>query len=251
MNLNAILAAIGAHNYLMLVMLGAVYARALFSNKSRFPWSWAPNWLPLFSGLAGAVITVDAAMQGGSTLTAALPAGFLGLVGGGFFDGLVAAIFGSPANAPMWAKFIVGIIDDVSGGGGGGGASANLKTPAVNVPAPKPPTSSRIRGLVAAAGLLVIVCIVPACKGPVIPTILDVVQVVENDLKAGDSPPQIDSDVCAALGGSALTDAICGGVTVLVEDVITLLMDGGALKSNPKAMAAAAAYHTAHATVSK
>lgn len=88
-----------------------------------------------------------------------------------------------------------------------------------------------------------------ACKGAVVPTVLDVVNVVEKDLEAGDTPAQIDSDVCAALGGTATTDAVCADVTVLVQDAIALLVDGGVLKNKPAALAAVASYTAAHPTV--
>jgi hypothetical protein len=68
-----------------------------------------------------------------------------------------------------------------------------------------------------------------ACSQPAVPVLVNVVQVVETDLQAGDGLPQIDSDVCKALGGSATTDAICANVTVLVEDALQLLLDGGKL----------------------
>jgi len=71
-----------------------------------------------------------------------------------------------------------------------------------------------------------------------------VLQVVEADVQAGDAPAQIDSDVCKALGGSATTDAICAGVTVLVQDALQLLLDGG--KLTPAQVATANAYYAAH-----
>ena len=203
MDLNAIIAAFGSHNWLVLVMIGALYARTLFSNKSRFPWSWAPNWLPLFSGLAGAVITVDASMMKGSTLAASLPLGFLGLVAGGFFDGLLAAIFGAPANAPTWAKFLVGIIDDIEGGGGGGAAKKNSVDP-VTAEAAKlsPPASKRLgRGLALASSLLLLA----GCAsfwGAAAPT-LDCASKVSEDAAKDMTVAQIVLDLPAQCGMDA------------------------------------------------
>jgi hypothetical protein len=68
-----------------------------------------------------------------------------------------------------------------------------------------------------------------ACSQPVLPLVTNVANVVLNDLKAGDSDVQIDSDVCKALGGSATTDAVCAGVTVVVNDAIAILIDTGIL----------------------
>jgi len=67
------------------------------------------------------------------------------------------------------------------------------------------------------------------CKGPIFPEIQAVEQVVAADLEAGKTDAQIASDVCAALGGTSTTDAICGGVATLITDVVMVLLDTGVL----------------------
>lgn len=70
------------------------------------------------------------------------------------------------------------------------------------------------------------------------------VQVVQADLEAGKTDEQIAADVCAAEGGSATTDAVCAGVTYLVQDAVQILIDSGAL--SPAAMQRAKQYQGAH-----
>jgi len=83
-----------------------------------------------------------------------------------------------------------------------------------------------------------------ACKPSTLPTIVNVADIVLHDIQAGDAPAQIDSDVCQALGGSVTTDAVCASVTVLVQDAIALLLDGGSL--TPAQVTTANAYMTVH-----
>ena len=95
---------------------------------------------------------------------------------------------------------------------------------------------------------LCILCIavaLVACNQPVLPTVDKILNVVSADLQAGDSDPQIASDVCKALGGSAPTDAVCADVTVLVEDAVTILIDSGAISG--VALSNGRAYQARHA----
>ena len=89
----------------------------------------------------------------------------------------------------------------------------------------------------------------PACKGSALPVIENVVSVVEADLAAGKSDAQMASDVCAALGGSVLTDAICASAETILQDVIVYLIDSGKLSA--PAQQRAASYMAAHPKAAK
>jgi hypothetical protein len=122
-----ILADISQHNWLALILALAIYARFLFSAESKFPWTWHPNLRPIFFGLASALVVTMTAHDNGQAWGSAAGVGVLGLIGGGFLDSMVVALFGNTAAAPSWAKAIVGFIDSAvknSSGGGGGTATA-------------------------------------------------------------------------------------------------------------------------------
>ena len=119
MDINQIVAAFAQHNWLLLVMIGAVYARTVFSAQSKFPITFKPNWLPVFSAIAGAVIVTDTGLMAGKSVGAAVLLGVVGFVSGGAADGMVVAIFGDTSKAPTWAKALVGFVDDVFGGQAG------------------------------------------------------------------------------------------------------------------------------------
>jgi len=101
------------------------------------------------------------------------------------------------------------------------------------------------------AGLLLMIGALStsACKGSVLPAFMNVVQVVETDISAGKTDAQIASDVCAALGGSATTDAVCAGVETIVQDAIVYLIDTGALTG--PALQRGQQYLTAHPKAAK
>jgi hypothetical protein len=67
--------------------------------------------------------------------------------------------------------------------------------------------------------------VLTACKGPIYPELQAVEQVVADDLASGATDAQMASDVCKALGGSALTDAVCAGVETVIQDVLQVLLD--------------------------
>ena len=83
-----------------------------------------------------------------------------------------------------------------------------------------------------------------ACGKPLFPTLTTIEQTVLNDLTQGKTPSQIDSDVCADLGGTPSTDAVCADVTNMVLAAITLLSDAGLIPAG--ALPAAQAYKAAH-----
>ena len=86
------------------------------------------------------------------------------------------------------------------------------------------------RPFLASASLVIALAVAtPACKGPILPAAANVIQVVLDDYKAGKSDSQIASDVCAALGGTSSTDAVCASTEVVLQDVVTYLIDAGLL----------------------
>lgn len=115
--LNDLQAAFAAHNWLLLVMIAAVYCRKLASPSSAFPVTIPVNWRPTVTAAFGLVIAVVAALQAGKPWGEAALAGATVAASTGFLDGLLTAIFGQPANAPSWAKAIVFLFDDVAGSG--------------------------------------------------------------------------------------------------------------------------------------
>ena len=226
LDLNAIVAAFGAHNWLVLVMFAAVYARFIFSDKSKFPATWNPNLLPIFSGVAGAVITTDATLQAGSGWGTALIAGFVGLVAAGVFDGLVTVIFGDPAKAPSWARFIVMVVDDLGKGGtppAGGGGSVSRGN-AVDAEASKlsPPAAHR-RSLLLALGVFVLLAAIAVlCSGclssaPIVPE----TPANQAQIQSCQSTAALHNDL--VIGDFVLTGggATVGAVGALVNDVPT------------------------------
>ena len=116
MDLSQIAAALGQHNYLALVLLGAVYLRTLFGDESKFPVTWDPNLRPLFVGVASAVVMAVTARDNGQSWTLAAGSAVMGLCTGGFLDGMIVAIFGTTAKAPTWARWLVAAVDDVFAG---------------------------------------------------------------------------------------------------------------------------------------
>lgn len=64
--------------------------------------------------------------------------------------------------------------------------------------------------------------------------------VIAQDFEEGKSDAQIASDACRALGGTAQTDAACASVEIVVQDVVTVLIDMRVL--SPAARIRAAQY---------
>jgi hypothetical protein len=87
------------------------------------------------------------------------------------------------------------------------------------------------------------------CNQPVFPTLQTIEQTVAADLAAGKTDQQMASDVCADLGGTATTDAVCADAVTLVQDAVTILIDSGALAE--PAMANAKKYKAAHSGLVK
>ncbi len=154
-DLLTLLGLISGHQWLPLAIAVAAYVRVLLSERSRFPLSVSAKWLPSVTALCGLGFGVLVTRQNGASWQDATISGFITAGGAGLFDGVLTAAYGNAANAPAWARWIVGIVDDVTKDGGGGGASASKPAlAAVSPPAPKPPTAARLIGALAVAALV-------------------------------------------------------------------------------------------------
>jgi hypothetical protein len=241
MNLNALVTAFAAHNWLAAVLLFAVYLRFLFSDESKFPATWNPNYRPLFVAVAGDVIVTVTARDGGSSWSAAIIVGFVGLVGGGFFDGLAVALFGSTSAAPAWARWLVWSVDSLaSGGGSSAGKDAAAKKDA-DTTVSSPALKMRRLPLSLLGAAVFCVSFSVACQQvqAAFPVLNAIEAVVAKDLAAGASDEQIAADVCQALGGNSLEDAVCADSAQIVQDVVTTLLDTGVLSGQARSNALA------------
>ena len=87
-----------------------------------------------------------------------------------------------------------------------------------------------MRIIAAPLALVIALATTPACKGgSAFPVLNTIEQTVAADLAAGKTDPQIASDICADLGGSTQTDAVCANAEQLAQTIITALIDSGAL----------------------
>ncbi len=163
------------------------------------------TWVPYLTVLAACGASVGVALQQGA---AVLPAILFALVGLSTGSALAHHV-GTPARTQSMTE-------------GNSG-----KPPASSSP---PVVVAKVTGaLMLVFGLGMSGSSTTAGTGTAVPPILNLVSIVEGDLRAGDGDAQISSDICKALGGNALTDAVCGNVGVIVVDIVTYLVDGGTL----------------------
>lgn len=240
LDVNSILSDLWSHNYLAAVLVVALYLRTLFSSKSAFPLTLKPAFQAVFSAVAvGIVAAVTMAQKSGSTVQADVVAGLAGAVAGGFLDGLLAAIFGSAANAPAWAKLLVGILDNVAstGGGSGGAAVTNSVSSPATPAAPAEKPHQRVWGAWAGATALTALMLAgvatatSSCNGvtpnSVLSTLDAVTSAVLAGIQRGETAEQIEIDVAKILNPDA--GAIDAAVVIAVNDAITILVDLGVI----------------------
>src|ERR1700687_2629842 len=101
MTLTDLLAALGAHNYLAVFVLVALYLRKVTGPDSKLPIEIAPAWRSMISAAAALCYGVLASRQAGTDWANAVLGGVLAAGSTGFLDGLLTAIF-SHGNAPGW-----------------------------------------------------------------------------------------------------------------------------------------------------
>jgi hypothetical protein len=61
-------------------------------------------------------VSTATTLQAGRGWGTSLLVGAIGLISGGFLDGLLAALFGGATSAPGWARALVGLVDQVAQG---------------------------------------------------------------------------------------------------------------------------------------
>lgn len=247
--LEQLASAMTGHHWLALIAVLSLYVRKIASPASKFPGmpNISPEWLATISATGGlAYGLVDSLQSHVDPGTAAINC-FLAAAGSGFFDGVLTAIF-AHNSAPNWARFLVGVSDDV---GTIGGATKAPVTPAVAQAAafgvrkdsikspPATPLRFTSRGdkwhvvgvvasLVVASGvgawiapLFLVACTKPtsAVISPTIDTVVCIIANVAKDVEANETWEQATADTITACGTDAVTIATVWGSHVHAEAV--------------------------------
>lgn len=219
LDIGQLMAAISQHNWLAVVLMAAVYVRFLFSAESKFPATWHPNLRPIFFGFASGVVVAMTAHDNGQAWGNAIGTGILGLLGGGFLDSMVVALFGNTAAAPSWAKWLVGFVDNAvkSTGGTGGGTATAPVTPSTSLatPANGPVAATRMAlggvALVMALGVVDIGCHeTPQAAVAQAIDLTNAACVVATDQPLGQ--PYVDLVCTVAEGGEQLVSVVVGAL---------------------------------------
>jgi hypothetical protein len=121
--LQQLIALLSAHSWLPVIALATLYLRKILSPASGFPITVPPRWLPVVSSTGALASGLVSSLQAGEGAGAAILDMTIMAAGGGFLDGLMTAIFDHD-NAPAWARALVFVFDDLSGGGSGGKRAA-------------------------------------------------------------------------------------------------------------------------------
>ena len=135
--LEQIVSLVQAGHWLPVILLATMIVRKWVSADSKFPVSIPKTWQPTITAAGGLVYGLELAIQagrhiGGALLDMAVAAGT-----GGFLDGILVAIFDHD-NAPVWARSIVFIFDDLTGQTPVSGAARDRLMKSVRPP-PLPP----------------------------------------------------------------------------------------------------------------
>lgn len=124
--LQEIVSLFSGHSWLLLIALVTLYVRKILSPASGFPLNVKPRWLPVVTAGGAMVSGFITELQAGQPIgTALIGVAILGGAGG-FGDALLTAIFDHD-NAPAWARAIVFVFDDITGGGPGGTPAKRLR----------------------------------------------------------------------------------------------------------------------------
>jgi hypothetical protein len=144
MSLTDLIALIHSGHWLPLIALATLIARKWTSPDSKFPITIPPTWQPTVTAAGGLVYGLVSALQTGQSVGMALVGMAIAAGSGGFLDGVLTAIFDHD-NAPVWARSIVFIFDDLTGKGPPPAPkSAAAVRIAKSIHPPPPPVATRV-----------------------------------------------------------------------------------------------------------
>lgn len=236
MQLTDLITLLSGHNWLGLIALLTLLLRKWTTADSKFPITIPPTWQPTVTAAGGLAYGLVSALQQGEPWGTALLSMAIAAGTGGFLDGLLTAIFDHD-NAPVWARSLVFIFDDLTGGGPPpkGAALARIKRLSSR---PPPPNAGRVglsrlvtrtaMILMMMAGIETAVAVLlEACTPAQQALETQIEQTVLADLVAGKTKAQILEDVGRLLAGQPGAD-----IGLIVADVIAFLIDGGFVPPN-------------------
>lgn len=140
--LEQLLALLKTRDWLPLVLLVTMIVRKWLSGESKFPVTIPKTWQPTVTAAGGLVYGAMLAIQGGQPIGLALLDMAAAAGAGGFLDGILVAIFDHD-NAPVWARSIVFVFDDLTGRTPQHGAAAERVAKSIHPP-PLPPVSTTL-----------------------------------------------------------------------------------------------------------
>lgn len=123
-DLGTLLQLITSRAWLPLAIFATIWLRHMLSDRSKLPITIPATWLPTVSAGMGLLVAVLVAVQAGAPVATAVLGAFVAAATSGFFDGVLAAIFGDPARAPAWARWLVALADGFGTGGKGSAGDA-------------------------------------------------------------------------------------------------------------------------------
>jgi hypothetical protein len=174
----ALLTAFEAHNWMPGLVMLSLLVRTWLSDKSKFPVTLPVNWQPVVVAAATGFVNAIASLQAGLPASAVIASTLAWAASTGLLDGILVAMWGDPAKAPWWGRFIVMAFDDLEGRGSSG-------TPLKTAPGPT-----------VVVGVAVTPAHPPDESGP---TLVEKVPVIPS------KPPTSDQRVWALLGATVLS----------------------------------------------
>jgi hypothetical protein len=112
--LEQIVSLVQAGHWLPVILLATMIIRKWVSVDSKFPVTIPKTWQPTITAAGGLFYGLELAIQAGQPIGGALLDMAVAAGTGGFLDGILVAIFDHD-NAPVWARSIVFIFDDLTG----------------------------------------------------------------------------------------------------------------------------------------
>lgn len=236
MQLTDLIALLSSHNWLGLIALVTLLLRKWTTADSKFPITIPPTWQPTVTAAGGLAYGLVTALQQGESWGTALLSMAIAAGTGGFLDGLLTAIFDHD-NAPVWARSIVFIFDDLTGGGPPPKGAALERIKKLSSRPPPPPNAGRV-GLARLVSRTAMILVVMVGGEVAITALVDctpaqqalqtqIEQTVLADLAEGKTRAQILEDVGRLLAGQPGAD-----VGLAVADAISFLIDIGVIPPN-------------------